>query len=196
MAFLIGRCERPRLSSGQLRYPVEELNGTCKQTMPTAGSAGSTRQTPAEKCGETSLNTFEQRHPEEFGGGWDAYQAVQRGTISKAFNLGLLPGQRKAVTVDHYNQGCASPWGCVDNGNRRCLGSEGQSTGFGPFMQRRYDALQSDFDPQEKQAPPPDYVQGWKARGVNSMSGWERGADGRYAWEVPLRVQPTCESSR
>ena len=152
----------------------------------------------AEKCGEISLNTFEQRNPDEFsegcsdGGCIDAYATVHRGSIAKSFNVGLSSEQRKHLNVDQYNQGCTNPWGCVDGSGKRCSSGAAESA-FGPFMHKRFDALSASFDASGSEYRPPSGALGWKAGSVNSNAGWQRLSNGQYLWEAASKIVGHCE---
>lgn len=148
----------------------------------------------SERCGETDLNTFEQRNPDEFssscGAYCDAFAGVQRGAITKAFNVGLRMPQRKELNVDTYNQGCLNPWGCVNNDGYSCVGPVEQR--FGAFMRDQFRALNAPYDPsQAEYAAPPVYSMGWKSGGPNAVTGWlpsERG----FIWEKAAPTQLPC----
>jgi hypothetical protein len=145
---------------------------------------------PAQRCGEISLNTFEQRNPDEFsadcGDHCDAFAGVQRGAITKAFNVGLVADrraqQRKELNVDTYNGGCLDVWGCVDSDGFRCAGA--RDAGFGPFMRAQFDELDAPYDPSGAEYAPPPALQGLKAGTVNSVTGWRRAPGGDYAWRA------------
>ena len=142
---------------------------------------------PAERCGEISLNTFEQRNPDEFsadcGDHCDAFATVQRGAITKAFNLGLANGPSKQLNVDTYNGGCLDAWGCVDSDGFRCAGA--RDAGFGPFMRAQFDGLNAPYDPSGAEYAPPPALQGLKAGTINSVTGWQRSSPGgAVAWRA------------
>ena len=152
------------------------------------------RRGPASTCQERAFNTFEEGSSDPWpacGADCDVFSRLNRGAITKDFNLGLSFPQSKALNVDTYNQGCLNPWGCVDNGDYSC---RGQQSGFGAFMGERFTELMKPLDPSQFEYHPPDYVMGVKAGSVNSVSGWARTPQGQWAWELSSQDRVPCPS--
>ena len=156
----------------------------------------------ARRCGEISLNTFEERNPDEFstscgGDHCDAFSDVKRGSISKAFNVGLKSPLRKEMNVDTYNQGCVNPWGCVNNDGLLCVGSQEERRASWNFMREQYRDLNANYDPSLSELSPPSYSMGWKTGTVNSVTGWQRmpGSD-RLVWQATSPTQVDCDPTK
>ena len=142
-------------------------------------------------CKESTLNRFETRPTDTWPGcgpHCDIYTQVQRGAITAAFNIGLKPHQAKELNVDTYNQGCANPWGCVNDDGYSCSGKEKR---FGPFMEKRFDALNSPFDPSNAEYKPPFYMMGSKTGTANAVDGWEKTSGGQLRWQAASPWQNT-----
>ena len=156
-----------------------------------------TRHVPTSTClerrEEVGLNTFEQGSADPWpvcGAHCDVFSEVNRGAITKAFNLGLKFQQSKPLNVETYNQGCLNPWGCVDNDGFACKG--GQSR-FGPFMEARMKELNKPYDPTQQEYHPPQYMMGIKNGTVNSVTGWARkDAQAPFAWAASATTKVPC----
>jgi len=150
--------------------------------------------TCVERLGEVGLNTFEQGSRDPWpscGEHCDVFSELNRGAITKAFNLGLKFPQSKPLNVETYNQGCVNPWGCVDSGGFAC---EGGLSRFGPFMEARLKELNRPYDPSRQEYHPPQYMMGIKDGGINSVTGWARkgGQDGPFAWAAAAETKLPC----
>lgn len=123
-------------------------------------------------CSERSLNTFEELSKDPWppcGTNCDVFSQVQRGVLTKDFNLGLTFPQSKRFSVDSFNQGCLNPWGCVEAGGFSCLGAP---SSFGPFMSSRFNHLMSPLDPSLQEFHPPSYMLGMKKGTPNTAASW------------------------
>lgn len=143
-------------------------------------------------CQERTFNTFEEGSADPWpacGANCDIFSQLNRGAITKDFNLGLTFRQRKALTTETYNQGCLNPWGCVDNGDYTCAGR--RST-FDGFMERRFQELMTPLDPSQAEYHPPHYMMGIKAGGINAVDGWGRSPQGRWTWQAQATEKVPC----
>jgi len=141
---------------------------------------------------QTGLNTFEEGPADplpECGSNCDVYSQLMRGAITKGFNIGLSFPQSKPLNVETYNQGCADPWGCVDNLGFSCKGAVSH---FGPSMDAQFKRLNAAYEPSGLEYHPPAYAMGIKNGTVNSVTGWSRGAGGRPAWESHATTRLPC----
>lgn len=143
-------------------------------------------------CQETGLNRFETKPTDAWpdcGPNCDIYSQVQRGSITAAFNIGLLPHQAKPLNVDTYNQGCSNPWGCVNDTGYTCAGKEKR---FGPFMEQRYEMLNSPFDASGAEYKPPFYMMGPKTGTANAVDGWAKAPNGQLRWQAASSHRSGC----
>lgn len=155
----------------------------------------------ATRCGETALNTFEERNPDEFsadcGEHCDAFASVQRGAITKAFNVGLKPPQRKELNVDTYNQGCVNPWGCVSNDGVSCLGTPQERFATTGFMHEQFRELNANYDPELSEYAPPSYAMGWKTGTANSVTGWQQAPRSNlFVWQEASPARASCSGPK
>jgi len=157
-----------------------------------ATSPEATLHAPTSVCQERAFNTFEEGSADPWpscGSHCDVFSQLNRGAITKDFNLGLSFPQSKPLNVDTYNQGCLNPWGCVDSGGYTC---RGRAAGFDAFMEGRFQALSQPLDPSQLEYHPPHYQMGIKAGSVNSVSGWEKTPRGQWAWQRASRENVPC----
>jgi len=148
--------------------------------------------TCVERLQEVGLNTFEQGSADPWppcGSHCDIFSEVNRGAITKGFNIGLNFQQSKPVNVETYNQGCANPWGCVNNDGFSC---EGGISRFGPFMESRLKELNKPYDPTKQEYHPPQYMMGVKNGSVNSVTGWDRTPQGAFVWAANAETKVPC----
>ena len=142
---------------------------------------------------EVALNTFEQGSADPWphcGIHCDVFSEVNRGAITKAFNLGLKFNQSKPLNVETYNQGCLNPWGCVDNDGFACNGGLSR---FDPFMEARMKELNQPYDPTRQEYHPPQYMMGIKGGTINSVTGWARqSAQAPFAWAAAAATKVPC----
>ena len=145
-----------------------------------------------ERLQEAGLNTFEQGSADPWppcGSHCDIFSEVNRGAITKGFNIGLKFQQSKPLNVETYNQGCVNPWGCVDSGGFAC---EGGISRFGPFMENRLKELNKPYDPTSQEYHPPQYMMGIKNGGINSVTGWDRTSQGPFVWAANAETKVPC----
>ena len=81
-------------------------------------------------------------------------------------------------TVESFNSGCANPHDCVSDEGFGCPGPL-KTASPAMFADLNRPFAPDRFDTQ----PPPSYVAGIKTTGINSVLGWQTGADGRPLWE-------------
>jgi hypothetical protein len=142
------------------------------------------------KCNEISLNTTEQVEMIEPPAP-DIWNVLRRGAITKDWNTGLRNPQAKLMTVDTYNSGCSNPWGCISSGGYRCPGSKPKVSP----IQGMYDFLQAPLLTGTYKADleyhPPAFMEGIKAGGPNSVTGWSKvGKEGqKYLWESMNQIE-------
>jgi|LauGreDrversion2_5_1035112.scaffolds.fasta_scaffold00665_9 hypothetical protein len=146
----------------------------------------------AERIAEVGLNTFEEGSADPWpgcGSKCDVFSQVNRGAITKGFNVGLTHQQSKALNVDVYNQGCSNPWGCVSNGEFSCRAPESR---FGPYMDSHFKELNKAYDPSGTQYHPPQYMMGIKNEGINSVTGWKKATRGDFLWKERSENKVPC----
>ncbi len=157
------------------------------------GAAGESRlhdtTTRCEDAGFRVTDTVDQRvlPPVSYLSGEPTY-----GMLSVDVNGGLRLPQSRPLTVEAYNTGCVNPHGCVNNEQDGfgCLGPVKKES---PFMRALYTELQMPYAPDSfEMQPPPDYVVGTKATGVNSVTGWRVTPEGRYLWEQESTQAVPC----
>lgn len=144
------------------------------------------------KCSETGLNTFETLDTVRYPQG-DVMNIVERGAITKSWNLGLRNPQAKKLTVDMYNSGCQDLHGCVPGVPGTLapdvpgFGCRGSISSMGEQMSKTYDFLNAPLLKDGFEYKPPSYMMGIKDGGPNSVDGWRRTAQGSLAWEEKAR---------
>ena len=145
------------------------------------------------RCSEIGLNTFEQVDTVRYPQG-DIMNAVERGPITKSWNLGLRNPQAKKLTIDMYNSGCQDLHGCVPSvPGTLAPGVPGFACGgpvgaMGPEMSKAYDFLNAPLLADGFEYRPPDYMMGIKNAGPNSVDGWKRTPQGSLMWEQKARA--------
>jgi hypothetical protein len=148
------------------------------------------------RCSEIGLNTFETLDTVRYPHG-DIMNAVgvERGAITKSWNLGLRNPQAKKLTVDMYNSGCLDLHGCVPGVPGTLapdvpgFGCGGRVGSMGPAMSKAYDFLNAPFLEDGFEFKPPDYMQGIRDAGPNSVLGWARAPSGIRVWEKNAEAQ-------
>ncbi len=144
------------------------------------------------RCSEIGLNTFETLDTVKYPQG-DIMNAVERGAITKAWNLGLRNPQAKKLTVDTYNGGCRDLHGCVPGVPGTLapdvpgFGCGGRVGSMGPAMSKAYDFLNAPLLADGFEYRPPDYMMGIKDAGPNSVDGWARTPQGAMVWKEKAR---------
>ena len=141
------------------------------------------------QCSEIGLNTFEQVDTMRYPQG-DIMNAVKRGSITKAWNLGLRNPQAKKLSVDVFNGGCVDPHGCVAGvGGQGSLAPDvpgfkcsGAAQRMGQEMSKAYDFLNAPLLEDGFEFRPPTYMMGLKDSGPNSVDGWAKTASGNHVF--------------
>lgn len=111
------------------------------------------------------------------------------GVLTNDVNAGLRLPQARALSLEHFNSGCATLHGCVSQKGYTC---PGPPKTMSPFMSAMYDELQAPMAPDGFDlATPPEYVTGVKTATVNSVAGWVR--DGaQLVWQSQSQNTEAC----
>ena len=116
------------------------------------------------------------------------------GTITADVNAGLRFPQARQLSIETYNSGCVNPYGCVSNPQEgfACHGAPKEPS---PAISKLYSVLNKPYAPRSFELErPPDYVVGIKENGVNSVSGWQLDAAGKWEWQRDAHPEPCAAS--
>ena len=120
----------------------------------------------------------------------DVMNVIERGPITKAWNLGLRNPQAKKLTVDMYNSGCLDVHGCVPGVPGTLapgvpgFACTGAVQPMGAEMSAAYDYLNAPLLADGFEFHPPSYMMGIKDGGPNSVDGWRRAPGGGLAFQA------------
>ena len=115
------------------------------------------------------------------------------GVVSTDVNSQLRLPQARPMTIESFNSGCVNPHGCVSGDGFTCAGPV---KSLAPAVRALYAELNSPFAPGSFELkPPPSYVVGVKASGINSVLGWQQGPDGKPIWHRDAVPSAACLSA-
>ena len=106
----------------------------------------------------------------------------QYGVLAADVNADLSLPQARPLSIESFNSGCLNPQGCVSNALDG-FACPGPVKRLPAAMSALFAELNSPFAPENfEMQPPPSYVVGVKATGINSVLGWQKGPDGKPLW--------------
>jgi len=152
-------------------------------------------ETPFVCASGNGLNVFESNDATKLPPG-DAFSSQERGVVTRGVNLGIRAVRASGVSPDAFNSGCANPHYCVETDDVTCTGPI-KKGGLSGDIGALYSVLQAPYGPKGFDYSPPPYAMGWKDGTENSVTGWDKLANGtsRFASAPWSREMPCSPGS-